>query len=191
MKNIKNIKNILVAVTLLTVSFSYAQFDVALNPLGALFGRPGVSAEYVVSDNIGVELEVSTAFGKAAGISVDGYNPKQSGFGLKLQGKYYFSPDEGADGIYLSLYVRQKSLKIEDKSSTDYQGFKSSILAAGLTVGKKWIFDNSLFVETAFGAGRAFSEKYEWLDSSNTATDYGVNLGVDFVARLAIGYRFN
>lgn len=185
----KKLKKLVLAITLVTVSFSYAQVDVALNPLGALFGRPEVTGEYIVSDNFGVELGANVAFGKAAGVSADGYNPKQSGFGVKAQGKYYFSPDEGGDGWYASLYLRQQTLTIDDTSDSSYQGFKRSIFAVGLTGGKKWVFDSGIFVESALGLGRPISEKNEWLDEDG-GEDFGVKLGVDATFRLAIGYRF-
>ena len=185
----KNLKKLVLAFVLATVSFSYAQVDVALNPLGALFGRPEVTGEFIVSDYFGVELGANVAFGKARGVSTSNYNPKQSGFGVKVQGKYYFSPDEGGDGWYASLYVRQQNLKIDDTSDSSYYGFKRSIFAVGLTAGKKWVFDSGVFVESALGFGRPISEKNEWLDEDG-GDDFGVKLGFDATFRLAIGYRF-
>lgn len=174
-----------------TINYVGAQIDVEINPLGALFGRPEVTGEYLISDNFGVELGVGVTFGKALGLSVDdAYEPKQSGFGFRGQGKYYFSPDEGGDGWYISAYLRQESLEIKDNDNDGFNGFKRDIFAGGVTFGKKWVFDSGFIIEAAFGGGRAFSEKNEWLDENGQGDDFGIELGFDITGRLAIGYRF-
>jgi len=184
-------KLVLLVVAIATFGFASAQIEAKINPLGAIFGKPDISAEYIVSDSFGVELGVGFAFGKAMGVSVgDVYEPKQSGFGVKLAGKYYFSPDDGGDGWYGDIYLRQESLTIDDTAHEGYNGFKRSIFAAGVEFGKKWVFDSGFLVEAALGGGRAISEKNEWLND-NDSEDFGVKLGFDLTGKFAIGYRFN
>jgi len=167
------------------------QVEAKINPLGALFGSPEISAEYIVSDNFGVELGASFAFGRASFVSVDDtFEPTKSGFGLKLAGKYYFSPEDGADKWYGDIYLRQESITIEDKNNQGYQGFKRSIFAGGIEFGYKWAFDSGLLLELAGGGGRAFSEKNEWIDANNNSEDYGIKFGFDITGKFAIGYRF-
>jgi opacity protein-like surface antigen len=186
-------KKVLLLVVVMTTAMASAQFEAKINPLGALFGRPEVSGEYIVSDNFGVELSLGVAFGKT-GTSVSSgefssEKPTQSGFGVKLGGKYYFSPDQGGDGWYGGLYLRQESLNISyDDDYSDYD-YKSSIFAGGIEFGKKWVFDSGFLIDLSAGVGRPFSENREW---TNVDGDYdaSIELGVDFVGKFALGYRF-
>ncbi len=183
-------KLVLLVVAIATMGIAQAQMEVKINPLGALFGKPDVSGEYIVSDTFGVELTVGTAFGSVAGVSIDGAEkPKQSGFGVKLAGKYYFNPDQGGDGWYGGLYLRQESRKIKYEAAFEGSDYKSSIFAGGIEFGKKWAFDSGFLIEAATGIGRPFTEKREFL---NDDVDFGTfEIGIDFIAKFAIGYRFN
>ena len=181
-----------VVITAITMTNAFGQFEAKINPLGALFGQPDISAEYIVSDVFGVEASVGFAFGKAPGASIDGAgDAKQSGLGFKVSGKYYFSPDEGGDGWYGGLYLRQVSKTIKYEN-TDYESsdFKKNIFAGGVEFGKKWVFDTGFLIEAAFGVGRPFSEKREYINS-NSDYDTSIKIGIDFTGKFAIGYRFN
>ena len=186
-------KIILSAIAIMTIGFANAQtkIEAKLNPLGALFGQPELSGEYIVTDNFGVELSLSTAFGKN-GVSVNGSEkPTQSGFGVKVAGKYYFSPDKGGDGWYGGIYLRQESLTLK-YSETQNSGlnYKSSIFAGGVEFGKKWVFDSGLLIELGAGVGRPFSEKRELTTTGNSVDSASFEIGVDFTGKLAVGYRF-
>ena len=184
-------KTFLMLIAFAMVQVAQAQIELKVNPLGALFGRPDISAEYITSESFGIELSTGIAFGKAPGLTVDDiYNPKQSGFSVKLAGKYYLSPQNSADGWYTALYVRQQSIKIEDKTNEDYLGFKRSVFAAGIDVGRKWVMDSGFLIDFGVGFGKAISEKNEWLIDNNTSEDFGIKIGVDLTAKFAIGYRF-
>lgn len=184
-------KLVLLLVAIATVGVAQAQFEAKVNPLGAIFGRPDLSAEYIVNDNFGVELTAGIIFGTVPGASLEGSEkPKQSGFGVKIAGKYYFSPDDGGDGWYGGLYLRQESEKIDYASDSLLGDYNSSVFAAGVEVGRKWVFDSGFLVESAIGVGRPLSEKREFSSSDD---DYNVafDIGIDLTYKLAIGYRFN
>lgn len=177
--------------SIFTFALANAQIEAKINPFGAIFGKPDLSGEYIVSDNFGVELTVGVAFGKVSGVSIDGSeDPKQSGFGVKLAGKYYFSPDEGGDGWYGDLYLRQETLNIKYGSEFENSDYKSNIFAGGVEFGKKWVFDSGFLIDVAAGLGRPFSEKREYINSDS---DYNTEfeIGIDFTGKFAIGYRFN
>lgn len=180
-------KVVLLVVALATLGFANAQFEAKINPLGAMFGNPDISGEYIVNDNFGVELDVSFSFGQAylGFIKIPG--AKQSGFGVRAVGKYYFSPDDGGDGWYGGIYLRQASNKFEDKDSADTYSFGAydrSIFAAGVEVGKKWVFDSGFLIEAAWAIGRPISEKRTGFGGTFTT-------GLDGYAKFGIGYRFN
>ena len=184
-------KIILSAFALIVFGFAGAQkkFEAKINPLGALFGTPEVSGEYIVNDNFGVELSLGIAFGKVVGASVNGAEkPTQSGFSSKLSGKYYFNPDEGCDGWYGGLYLRQEALTISYDAVYKNSDYKSSVIAGGVEIGKKWLFDSGILIDLGFGVGRPFTETRTFTNNNN---DFGTfELGVDFTGKFAIGYRF-
>jgi len=183
-------KSILLIAALVVVTMASAQIEVKINPVGALFGSPDVAAEYFVSDNFGAELTLGLVSGSAGlANSLNDWDPKRSGFGVMGMGKYYFSPDEGCDKFFAALYLRQRSWKVDDKNSDDYPGFSRSIFAGGFALGYKWVGDSGIMLEIAGGAGRAFSEKNEWLNVDNQGIEFP-NLGLDAITRLAVGYRF-
>ncbi len=188
-------KTILVTLILFTFGVVNAQkFEAKINPLGAMFGKPDISVEYIVNDNFGVELSAGIAFGKTgSSVSFGGVSsekPTQSGFGVKLISKYYFSPDQGADGWYGGIYLRQESLDLTYSSSFSASDYKSSIFAGGVEFGKKWVFDSGVLIELALGTGRPFSEKRTFSNVANT-NNLDIELGVDFTGKFAVGYRFN
>jgi len=181
-------KLVLLVVALATLGFANAQFEAKINPLGAMFGKPDISGEYVVSDNFGVELSVGFAFGAGYVGFIKIPDTKQSGFGVKAVGKYYFSPDDGGDGWYMGIYLRQESLQYDyDNTVTSSVDYDRSVFAGGLEVGKKWVFDSGFLVESGFGLGRPFSESRKDSDGNDIAFD----TGLDGYLKFAIGYRFN
>ena len=188
-------KILLTAMSVLVFGAVSAQkkIEAKINPLGALFGQPEVSGEYIINDNFGAELSFGVAFGKTgSSVSVNGVStekPTQSGFGVKVSGKYYFSPDNGGDGWYGGIYLRQESLKLAYGDSFSNQNYKSNVFAGGVEFGKKWVLDSGLLFELGAGVGRPFSEKREF---TNSNSDYNTSfeIGVDFTGKLAIGYRF-
>ncbi len=180
--------------TLVVFAFGFAsaqkKIEAKINPLGALFGQPEISGEYIVSDSFGVELTLGVAFGKSSGISVNGSEvPTQSGFGVKGSAKYYFNPDEGGDGWYGGIYVRQESLNLSYDAANSISDYKSSVFAGGVEFGKKWLFDSGILIELGAGLGRPFSESRTF---TNSTSDYNANfeIGIDFTGKFAVGYRF-
>ncbi len=190
-------KIILTAVAVFAFGFTNAQegkIEAKINPLGALFGRPEISGEYIVSDSFGAELTIGIAFGTTgSSVSVGNLSsekPTQSGFGFKAAGKYYFSPDKGGDGWYGGVYLRQESLKLTYPSNFAGFDYKSNIFAGGLEFGKKWVFDSGLLIELGVGFGRPFSEKRTFTNSNAEYDNASFEIGIDFTGKFAVGYRF-
>lgn len=178
-------KFIVLAVFAFAVSnTAIAQIELKINPIGALFNSPDISAEYIVNEDIGVEFGLGLEYGKQA---ITDY--KRSGFSVFVAGKYYFSPDDGADKFYAGAYLRPRSRNFTDEDDNGFDGsYKQSAFAVGVLVGYKWIGARGILFELGFGAGRAFGEKLKFTDGTNTEEVDG--FGIDILGRVAVGYRF-
>lgn len=170
---------------------AYSQIDLKINPLGVLFSSPDLAAEYVINENFGVELSVGLEYGNVAGTGLlgDEFELSKSGYKIRLSGRYYFRPVNGADRFYAGLYTGPRSNTVTGNSDLlGYDpGYKRSAFTAGILVGYKWVADNGLIFELGVGGGRAFASKIELNDSENTTEVNG--FGGDFVGTLAVGYR--
>jgi len=168
-----------------------AQVDVSINPIGALFGSPDASGELVLSENFGVQASFGVELGKVTGTALlgDDFAQKKSGYNVRLMAKYYFSPDEGADGFYAGLYTGPRSRKVTSENSDfGFGDYKLSAFTAGLAVGRKWVSSGGITFEAGIGAGRAFGEKFEWSDESGVGEV--ATFGLDIIGTLSVGYRF-
>lgn len=169
-------------------STSIAQIELKINPVGALFNNPDIVGEYLVNEDIGIEVGLGFVYGSSA---IDfGEDLKRSGFSFLVAGKYYFSPDDGCDKFYAGAYLRPRTLTYKDNDTSDNfdYGYKQSAFGVGLMTGYKWVGARGIIFEIGFGLGRAFGAKNTYNDNSNT---YEIpSLGIDGFGRLAVGYRF-
>ena len=166
-----------------------AQIELKINPLGLLFGSPDFSAEYIVNEDIGVEFGLGLDFG-TFGNELTGKG-KKSGFNIFAAGKYYFSPDDGADKFYVGVYLRPRTLKYTYDNATtgsDF-GYKNSAFGVGLLGGYKWVGARGILFELAVGYGKAFGSKITYNDPDYDPIITADILKFDFLGRLAIGYR--
>ena len=171
---------------MLCLNVNAQNFEVKINPLGVLFNSPDLSAEYIVNDDIGVQLTLGLEYGDfALGLS----DLTKSGYALRLMGKYYFNPDDGADRFYAGVYLGPRSRSINDDINDGFdQGFRQSAFTAGLAIGYKWVGKKGILFEVAIGGGRAFGETITF-DDDNFETEVD-GFGVDVIGMLAVGYRF-
>lgn len=183
----KNFNLLLVAFAMCISLNLSAQFEVKINPIGVLFNSPNVSAEYIVSDDIGVEAIIGLDYGNAALGLVD---LKKSGYSIRLAGKYYFNPDDGADKFYVGLYTGPRSRTFTDEGDDGFDsGYKISAFTAGVLGGFKWVSSRNIVFEIGIGIGRAFGEKFEYNDSDNNNESID-GFGIDGLGRISLGYRF-
>jgi len=168
---------------------SQAQIDLKINPLGLLFSSPDLAAEYLVSEDLGVELSAGIVFGKELASDLD-----KSGYRVRLSGKYYFNIEDGCDKFYAGIYLGPRSRKTSGElvdlgNGNSYEpGAKISAFSFGFLAGYKWVSDSGVVFEIGGGLGRAFGDKITYNDSNNPTTIDG--LGIDGVGVLSIGYRF-
>jgi len=164
-----------------------AQVELKINPLGLLFNSPDIVAEYLVNEDIGVELGIGLVYGSyAAGLTDD---LSRSGFSLLVAGKYYFNPDDGCDKFYAGAYLRPRTVSFNDDDGDGFDsGFKQSAFGVGLITGYKWVGARGITFELGLGIGRAFGAKNTYNDNNNNI-DFP-SIGIDGFGRLAVGYRF-
>jgi len=82
----------------------FAQVELKVNPIGALFGLAAGSVELVVGRAIGVEAMGSYKF-PLENSSIESRIASSAGFELSGLLKLYFNPDQGGDGYYFFPYV--------------------------------------------------------------------------------------
>ena len=188
------------AVFILGNANAQKKFEIKLNLIGALYGRPYVAGEYIVNDNFGVELNLGIAFGTDPFAQKNnGQKVNQSGFSAKVTGRFYFNPDEGCDGWYGGVYFRNENYELSDGSPSTYisngglvfssskdNNYKQTVTAGGIELGKKWLFDSGVLIDFGFGLGRTFSSSkvYSYATSDNEES------ALDYTSSFAIGYRF-
>lgn len=171
--------------TVLTLSLS-AQTELKINPIGALFSSPDLSAEFGVKDNIGIEPYIGFGWPK---LTVNDETFRSTGIGYGLNGKYYFSPDKGIDKFYAGIYLRGGSSTFKSDSSGSTASFKRNRLGAGLSLGYKWVSRNNVIFEVGAGLGRKIYSKYT-TESGTVDISKVPLLNLDGFFKFAVGYRF-
>lgn len=171
-------------VTVLTLTTAWSQTELKINPIGALFSSPDVSAEFGVADNIGIEPYIGASW---YNLTVDNTKYKSKGFGYGVNGKYYFSPEKGIDKFYAGLYLRGGSSNFKSDSSS--ANFTRNRLSLGLSLGYKWVSRNNVVFEIGAGVGRKLYSKYS--NESGTVDISKIPLlNLDGYFKFAVGYRF-
>ncbi len=160
---------------------SNAQIDIKVNPVGLLFNSPDFSGEYIVKEDIGIEVGLGLEYGN----TLFG-NLQKSGFNIFAAGKYYFNPNHGGDNFYAGIYLRPRQKTFTDEDN-ELGGFKTSAFAGGVMFGKKWVSSKNIVFELSLGLGRAFNNKVTYVDPNNDQSVRG--LGLDGIFRFAVGYR--
>jgi hypothetical protein len=185
-------KLIYAAALLCTLTNLHAQTELKINPLGALFLSPDVSAEFGISESFGLEPTLGISFFR---LTVDGNQFKSTGFSYGAQGKYYFSPSKGIDGFYGGVYLRggQSSFKTSTSGSgtvtSSTESFSRNRLGAGFTLGYKWVTAKNVVIELGTGFGRKIFNKYSNIDKGVDAAKLPI-LNFDGFFKFSVGYRF-
>lgn len=182
---IKKITFSILSVMMCSVAM-FAQVEVKINPIGALFNSPDLSVEYIATNNVGIEGRVGYSWGD---LDVDGIGYKSSGLVFIGAGRYYFNPSVGGNGFYTGGYVKYKNSGSEARVG-EAREITNRRLAIGPVFGYKVLARNQKVVfDFNFGIGKAFVNDY-----SNNATEAFINaipLGdTDMIVTLALGYRF-
>ena len=161
-----------------------AQTEVKINPLGLLFKSPEVSAEFAVSNNIGVEPTLGVSF---FSLKLGEETLKSTGVSYGLQGKYYFSDDNAISKFYAGIYTRGGNSTFT--SSLDNDKVKNTRFGAGLSLGYKWVSKQNVVFELGAGVGKKFINKFEAASGETDIASIPL-LNIDGFFRFSVGYRF-
>ncbi len=134
----QKISSLIILLTLmLSLNFqACAQLELKLNPPAALFGFFQIGAEYIVSNDFGLEAEVLFS----------GIN-NNSGGGALLHGKYYFNPDFGSDKFYIGLLAG------------GFGGEIKPLAAFGFEAGYKLLGEKNILFEIGVSLGRVTTDR--------------------------------
>lgn len=183
-------KLVVLALFLSTAFAASAQFELKLNPIGTLFGRPDLSAEIGLPSNFGVEVGVGTFFGTSDVADIEFRRSGLTGFAA---GKYYFNSDKDHKGFTAGLYTDYRNIKREAVNNQfENDNFTRRALGVGLLIGLKAVGESGFLFETDLGLGRNFLNRLEFADETNATinlTDIPL-VNLNFMFRVALGYRF-
>lgn len=162
---------------------SYSQFEVKINPLSLLWSSFDVSAEYGVNEKFGVDVAPLFDFGKTE------YNDleyKNSKIGVVINPRFYFNPNRGIDKFYFGAYLKLASGKSTYEDDTY---IRNTRFAIGPNIGYKVSSDSGVIFDIGFGVGKALVNNWD-SDISGFDEDLLSLFSIDFIGKLAIGYRF-
>ena len=161
----------------------YAQIDVTINPVNALFGKYSIGVDIALSEKMSVEPTFSILSRKEG----DG---RYTGIPVNAFFKYYFNPNNGIDRFYGTAWLRFVSRKFKySDTSQNFSDFTQTRFGLGFGIGYKVAANNGLIFDIGFGAGRAFVDNLSY-DDENLGHEE-INFGsILFAGKLAIGYRF-
>jgi hypothetical protein len=163
-----------------------AQTELKINPLGLLFLSPDLSAEFAVSEDIGIEPTVGISFLK---LKVEEESLKSTGLSYGVQGKYYFNPDKGIDKFYAGIYLRGGNSTFTSSTAGDNDKLTQNKLGIGLALGYKWVSKKNIVFELGGGLGRKLFNKFN-VESGSTNLSNVPILNFDGFFRFSVGYRF-
>jgi len=167
---------------------TFAQVEVKINPIGAIFQSPDVSVEYIATDNFGIEGRVGYGW---SNFSVNDLEYSSKGLVFIGAARYYFNPNNGGDKFYAGVYTKFKNSSFVDDPFTDEDAsVKYRRLAAGPVIGYKVLAKNEkITFDINFGVGKAFSNTYSDNASDSFKTIVPLT-SLDLISTLAVGYRF-
>lgn len=171
------------------VSTALAQFELKVNPVGALFSHPDISMEYRVAKSFGIEgmLFMNSRLYRI----LEGDYRNKRGFGMRMSGKYYFDSDSNIERWYTGIY--SKYFKGEGSGYSDIsfsEKVKSTRFSIGFLFGYKWVSKHNILFEMNAGIGRAFLANLDYSDGTSRNLSDDSSLRADFVGTISIGYRF-
>ena len=167
--------------------FCISQVDATLAPIGLLWGDFSLSADYCFNENLSAEF--GAGFGSRTQDS-SAFDQGYTSTNLNFQGsvKYYFSPNQGGDGVYAGGFLRSINRNI-DYSDNLISSYDQSRIGAGVLLGTKRVSYSGFVFDINLGAGRAFFDETTFEDED------GGSLVIDWpdlmiTGRLGLGYRF-
>jgi hypothetical protein len=163
-------------------------FEIKARPIAFLLRSYPFSVEYQMKakPNIGLDFEL-TPTNSDLNILQNAVSSK--GISAVFAGKYYGNPKKGFDGFYYGPYIKYADLKQRTVSqSVTLLDYRDEIFTLGFWIGNKWVLKDNILLELAVGSGYAgYRKTTNFIDPTKEVKV----IRVDFLFRIAIGYRFN
>ena len=177
--------------SLFCCTIATGQVDLKINPTGLLFNSPDVSVDYILNEQLSVELlagvDYGTVFG--SGLVTRANRLTKSGLRLRLLGKYYFKTDKGGDAWYAGIYAGPKWRTVTpNEDNVTNAGWTQATLTTGIHGGYKFVLNSNIIFDLGLGLGRSFSDRVSSQNSTSGAVI--ASFGLDSFVRLEMGYRF-
>jgi hypothetical protein len=164
---------------------SQAQVDLTVNPIGLLFGNLGASADFALSETFSIEGQVGVGFGDG---NLFGSGYKYFSLPITATGKYYFSPNRGADRFYASAFLRYVNRSYRAEDGSDFAEYTQTRFGGGFGLGYKVVAEKGFVFDIGLGLGRTIVNNHT-LKSNDE--DFLVEWpGIMIIGKLALGYRF-
>jgi len=192
----KNLFKACMVVLIVAGSFTTtkAQHEIKTNVAGLIFNQFGLTYEYVLNENMGI------LGGVAYFTSPGSFSYEYSAFSIAPEFRYYFNPDDDAEGYFIGGYIKYRNTSAPEYLTTfDNNGNATTIgqntngVALGIVSGRKWVTRSGFMFETWAGFGRylvnteSYTDGYE-PDALTQAFD---DLPAwDFRLGLTAGWRF-
>ena len=160
-------KNLLLSSLLLIVFCAKAQrLELKTHLTNLLVGTYGLSAEYLIDDNISVEITPSLLSANQktplrifiSPLSLINGAPQTKGYTLQARAKYYFTPKTRCDNFGAGAFLRYSNSKalITERISTATptpESISENRLIFGVVACYKKVFSNNLVLEAGIGEG--------------------------------------
>lgn len=174
-------RTFLLTCLLAVLSFSAsAQIDAKLNIGPLILGGINLGVDVGLSENTSAGLSVGYLSSK---LGTDNF--RYSNLLFVPEYRYYFSPNNGADGFFAGGYGKLTFTTAEeiDSSEPDLSATRGAI---GVIFGSKWVTDGGFLFELNFGLGRGttFGSDNEAEAAFSTLTALDIRIGI------IAGYRF-
>lgn len=168
----------------------FAQVEVKINPGNIVINKIDVAAELIFKEKYGLEITSGYTYGHFLGPLyriMGGSNFRQSGYRLRVLGKYYFNPETIGDGVYLGPYAGPKRFKLKSGTDLSDVGDSKNAFSIGAMGGYKFFLGGNFFFDVQIGVGYLANHRNDF------GMPFGVNLfnwDVEFPSSIVIGYRF-
>lgn len=165
---------------------SQAQVDVTVNPIGLLFGDLSAGADFVLSDNFSVEASVGIGTGKIGDF-------KWFNIPVTATAKYYFNPDDGADGFYADVFAKFISRgNTWDGVDVGFNNnYSQTRIGLGIGAGFKIVSNGGIVFDIGLGFGRALVDNVKYEDETvQDLFEVADWTKLMITGKLGVGYRF-
>lgn len=162
-----------------------AQLDIIINPAELIFGDFAVGGDYVINDDMSVDLFLS--FGQNNQV-FDVFD--RSTLKATATFKYYFGPEMGADRWYGSVFLRDAfRTYTAGENGSAYSDYTTNRISAGFGAGFKKVTNSNFVFDIGIGVGRVLNSSAKYDDPDLLEGGF-IETNVVYIGKVGIGYRF-